>query len=122
MDTITANRQPEAADIIRMVERVNRRLLPQARFDGFKPCEGVYRVGDKGYVTEDAYERAFTGEPEWAKDCYMLQGNDSDMVEEWAEAYRDEGLKGLEAELDWMFRSDHADAVFWTQADERGNM
>ena len=120
MDTITANRQLEAADIIRMVERLNRRLLPQARFDGFKPCEDVYRIG-KGYVTEDAYRQAFAGEPEWAENCYTLQANNPGKAKEWAEIYRNEGERGLVNRFIWGYFFEHMDG-FWTYADEQGRM
>ncbi len=111
-----------ADDIIRMGERVDTRLRPLCRLEGFDPNGGVYRLGDMGYVGEEEYLRAFEKEPEWARDCYMLHGNEPDEAGYWAEAYEEGGTKRLEEELEDMFDLDHADTVFWTEADENGRM
>lgn len=39
-------------DVADMVERVDEKLSPLTRYDGFQPYEGIYRLGDWGYVTE----------------------------------------------------------------------
>ena len=47
-----------AKDIADMVERVDAKLLPLCDYEGFEPYEGIYRLGDYGYVTEtDVYKR-----------------------------------------------------------------
>lgn len=38
-------------DVADMVERVDEKLSPLTRYDGFQPYEGIYRLGDWGYVT-----------------------------------------------------------------------
>ena len=48
-----------AKDITDMVERVDAKLTPKCRYDGFQPCEGIYRLGDYGYVSETEYDAAF---------------------------------------------------------------
>lgn len=52
-----------AKDIADMVERVDAKLLPLCDYEGFEPYEGIYRLGDYGYVTETEYNAAFKGEP-----------------------------------------------------------
>lgn len=64
-----------AKDITDMAERVDAKLLPLCDYEGFEPYEGIYRLGDYGYVTETEYNAAFKGEPYWAQDAYMLEGN-----------------------------------------------
>lgn len=48
-----------AKDIADMVERVDAKLLPLCDYEGFEPYEGIYRLGDYGYVTETEYNAAF---------------------------------------------------------------
>lgn len=121
MNTIT-DRQLSAEDIIQMIGRVDERLEPLRRIFGFEPYEGVYRLGEWGYVSEDEYKQAFQNEPEWAEPCYMLVGNDPDALELWAETYRKRGLQGLNDEIADMFDGDCPDTIFWTQASEEGSM
>ena len=118
----TIERHLTANGIIRMAERVDTRLRPLCRLEGCDPNGGVYRLGDMGYVGEEEYLRAFENEPEWARDCYMLHGNEPDKAGYWAEAYVEGGTKRLEEELEDMFDLDHADTVFWTESDENGRM
>ena len=40
-----------AEDITDMVDRVDAKLTPKCRYDGFQPCEGIYRMVYYGYVT-----------------------------------------------------------------------
>lgn len=35
-------------DVADMVERVDEKLSPLTRYDGFQPYEGIYRLGDLG--------------------------------------------------------------------------
>ena len=62
-------------DVADMVERVDEKLSPLTRYDGFQPYEGIYRLGDWGYVTETEYNKAFEHEDGWAQDAYILDGN-----------------------------------------------
>ena len=104
-----------------MVLRVDRRLQPLVRIEGFEPGEGIYRLGDSGYVTEKEWDDAFRDEPEWAERAYMLDGNMPGHTCRWARLYNEEGVDGLAGETDRMFDDDQADTVFFTEADEEGH-
>ena len=64
------------------------------------------------------YEQAFEGEPEWARDMYMLDGNEPDRDAEWVETYNAGGNAALSLALDRQFNEDRADNVFYTTAPE----
>ena len=63
------------------------------------------------------YEAAFESEPEWARDMYMLDGNEPGNDGRWADVYNRGGVKALGEELDRMFDEDRADSVYYTTAE-----
>ena len=110
-----------ATDIQEMVERIDARFYPIARYE-FEPFESVYRIGDYGYVTLDEWRKAFEDEPDWAETVYMLDGNQPGCAARWAELYAQGGTEALDSELDEMFNADAADEVFYTEATEDGTV
>lgn len=104
-------------DVRMMVYRVDERLRPHLDPDDLEEGEDVYRLGDWGYVRAGDFERAFEGEPEWARDMYMLDGNEPENDGRWADAYNRGGVKALGEELNRMFDEDRADHVFYTTAE-----
>lgn len=104
-----------------MIERVDGRLLPLCRCEGFQPGESVVRLGDDGYVTEAEFDAALADEPDWAAACYQLDGNQRGRCKVWAELYNEEGVAGLEEALTRLFRLDQADVLYCTEADENGH-
>ncbi|NEG55449.1 hypothetical protein GFD21_06645 [Bifidobacterium sp. SMA15] len=110
-----------AKDVMDMVERVDARLFPLCDYENFEPYQGVYRLGDSGYVTEEQYMAAFDGEPYWAETAYMVEGNGVE-ASRIAEILNTEDLAGLSEFLDEMFDTDNADYVFYTEATEEGTV
>ncbi|WP_226805692.1 hypothetical protein [Bifidobacterium eulemuris] len=104
-----------------MVGRVDARLYPLARRGGFEPCEGIYRLGDWGYVREDDYLAAFEPEPEWAATVYMLDGNRPDEAGEWCRLYNTGGVDALDRRLTDSFIREDPDCVFYTTANDDGS-
>lgn len=113
--------RPTQCTVRRMVERVNERLLPLCRYDGFEPYQDVYRLGDNGYVTKAEWNDAFCIEPIWAEDAYLLVGNGwtCEQVGEW----EDKNKQYLCDAVARMFNDGETDhAVFATEADETGHV
>ena len=108
-----------AEDITDMVDRVDAKLTPKCRYDGFQPCEGISRLGDYGYVTETEYDAAFEGEPYWARDAYMLEGNGVGHGR-IARLYNDGDVEALSDYVNERFDNDQMDDVFYTEATEEG--
>lgn len=105
-------------DVRQLVRRVDDRLRPHLDPDDLEEGEDVYHLGDWGYVRAANYEQAFEGEPEWAKDMFMLDGNEPDRDNEWVETYNNGGAAALSMALDRQFDEDRADNVFYTTASE----
>ena len=105
-------------DVQQLVQRVDDRLRPHLDPADLYEGEDVYRIGDWGYVRAADYEQAFEGEPEWARDMYMLDGNEPDRDAEWVETYNAGGNAALSLALDRQFDEDRADNVFYTTASE----
>ena len=107
-------------DVADMVERVDEKLSPLTRYDGFQPYEGIYRLGDWGYVTETEYNKAFEREDGWAQDAYILDGNGvshtriSQLIDE------DDTGKAISDYINERFNNDQMDDVFYTEATEEG--
>lgn len=108
-----------ADEIKAMVERVDAKLAPLCDYEGFKPYEGIYRLGDWGYVTETEYNAAFEGEAGWAQDAYMLEGNGVGHGR-IARLYNDGDVEALSDYINERFDNDQMDDVFYTEATEEG--
>lgn len=105
-------------DVQQLVQRVDDRLRPHLDPDDLEEDEDVYRIGDWGYVRAADFEQAFEGEPAWARDMYMLDGNEPDRDMEWVETYNAGGSAALSLALDRQFDEDRADNIFYTTAPE----
>lgn len=93
-----------------MAARIEGRFEGRYRYEGFEPVEWVYRIGDSGYVSETDWERAFEGEPAWAKDMFFLVMDDSGAAEEGVRLWNagmfdefDELVQDVVGESDWCF-------------------
>lgn len=109
----------DTTDITDMCDRIDDRLIPLTRYEGFTPCEGIYRLGEDGYVTEKEFTDAFDDQPDWAADAYMLAGNGMDPDD--IAAAHNEDPDGFEDWASLMFYDGGYDeAVFYTEATEDG--
>jgi len=70
-------------DVADMVERVDEKLSPLTRYDGFQPYEGIYRLGDWGYVTEPV--PVPEDESKWAGEDEFLDDEPAPITQEIAE-------------------------------------
>lgn len=107
-------------DVADMVERVDEKLSPLTRYDGFQPYEGIYRLGDWGYVTETEYNKAFEGEAGWAQDAYILDGNGVSHTRISQLINEDDTGKAISDYINERFDNDQMDDVFYTEATEDG--
>ena len=108
-------------DIVRdMIKEIDIRLIPQLRdLDDYSEKEGIYRIGDYGYVPEKIFDKAFDDYMEdygadWAKHLYMLEANQPEYLEFFIQAYNYGGSELLEHLLSLQFENDNADAVYYT--------
>ena len=114
-----ASGRVDAGMIDRMVERVDARFAPLCRYDGFDSFEGIYRIGENGYVTEREWDRVFYLEPAWAENAYLLVGNG--WSSERIVTELDCDYAKLKKAVDRMFNDGVTDHdVFRTEADEDG--
>ena len=95
-------------DVADMVERVDEKLSPLTRYDGFQPYEGIYRLGDWGYVTETEYNKAFEHEDG------VSHTRISQLINE------DDTGKAISDYINERFNNDQMDDVFYTEATEEG--
>lgn len=109
-----------ADEIKAMVERVDAKLAPLCDYGGFKPYEGIYRLGDWGYVTETEYNKAFEGEAGWAQDAYILDSNGVSRATICHLINEDDDGKAISDYINECFDSDQMDNVFYTEATEDG--
>lgn len=107
-------------DVADMVERVDEKLSPLTRYDGFQPYEGIYRLGDWGYVTETEYNKAFEGEAGWAQDAYILDSNGVSRATICHLINEDDDGKAISDYINECFDDDQMDNVFYTEATEDG--
>ncbi|MBS6717060.1 MAG: hypothetical protein KH250_07355 [Bifidobacterium longum] len=105
-------------DVADMVERVDEKLSPLTRYDGFQPYEGIYRLGDWGYVTETEYNKAFEHEDGWAQDAYILDGNGVSHTRISQLINEDDTGKAISDYINERFNNDQMDDVFYTEATE----
>lgn len=106
-----------------MVQRMDERLASLSRWEGFQPAEWVYRIETGthvGYVPEKDWEMAFSSEPVWAEDVYMLDANLPGHETDWCWLYKIGGLQALSDRVQAMFDRDEDSRVFGTEADESG--
>lgn len=113
---ITAN------DIDTMTDIIDKRLIPQTRdfedYDNMPGCNGIYRIGDYGYVSENQWEQAFADQPEWAPDAYELVGNmyGEHSAEKVAALARKGGMNALQDEANRLLDNDMFENVYYTEA------
>lgn len=108
-------------DMVRdMIREIDIRLIPQLRdLDDYSEKQGIYRIGDYGYVAEKIFDKAFDDYNEdygadWAGPLYMLEANQPEYLEFFVQAYNYGGLELLEHLLSLQFENDDADVVYYT--------
>lgn len=107
----------QAADMIRSIDI---RLIPQLHdCDDYNYKQGIYRIGDYGYVPEKIFDKAFEDYTEdcgadWARPLYMLEANQPEYLEFFVQAYNYGGSELLEHLLGLQFENDDADVVYYT--------
>lgn len=84
------------------------------------PVEGIYRLGDWGYVTETEYNKAFEHEDGWAQDAYILDGNGVSHTRISQLINEDDTGKAISDYINERFNNDQMDDVFYTEATEEG--
>lgn len=99
---------------------LTKKLSPLTRYDGFQPYEGIYRLGDWGYVTETEYNKAFEHEDGWAQDAYILDGNGVSHTRISQLINEDDTGKAISDYINERFNNDQMDDVFYTEATEEG--
>lgn len=112
-------------DIVRdMIREIDIRLIPELRdLDDYSEKQGIYRIGDYGYVDADVYEQAFrdyeerNGKTEWASTMYVLEGNQPTRLEFFVKAYNLGGMPMLDGLLDAQFDNGDADNVYLTNGE-----
>lgn len=108
-------------DVADMVERVDEKLSPLTRYDGFQPYEGIYRLGDWGYVTETEYNKAFEHEDGWAQDAYILDGNGVSHTRISQLINEDDTGKAISDYINERFNNDQMDDVSTPKPPKRVN-
>ena len=87
--------------------------------DDYSEKQGIYRIGDYGYVPEKVFDKAFDDYTEdcgadWARPLYMLEANQPEHLEFFIQAYNYGGSELLEHLLGLQFENDDADVVYYT--------
>lgn len=107
-----------------MVHSIDNRLIPECRdFDAYTETDDIWRIGDYGYVDADVYEQAFreyeerSGNAEWARTMYVLEGNQPTHLRSFVEAYNLGGVPMLNGLLNAQFDSGKADSVYLTNGE-----
>ena len=118
METVRNLTVDQVCDMIRAIDT---QLIPQCRdLDTYDEKDGVYRIGDYGYVSDKAYAKAFDdyveqcGGAEWCRSLYMLEANQPELLEFYVMAYNIGGSGVLDVLLDKQFDDDNADNVYYT--------
>ena len=108
-------------DIVRdMIKEIDIRLIPELHdLDDYSEKQGIYRIGDYGYVPEKVFDKAFDDYTEdygadWAKTLYILEANQPEYLEFFIQSYNYGGLELLEHLLSLQFENDDADVVYYT--------
>lgn len=121
METVRNITVEQARD---MIDSIDTSLTPECRdFDTYTETDDIWRIGDYGYVDADVYEQAFrdyeerNGETEWARPMYVLEGNQPNRLEYFAEAYNLGGMPMLNGLLDAQFDNGNADEVYMTNGE-----
>lgn len=107
------------AEIIETSRRIDERLYPLCRYDGFRQYEGITQIGENGYVTDAEYENAFRDEPEWVRLAYEEHANGAE-PEYIARTLTEEGMDGLRRIDDEQAYAGQSDVIFHTEALEDG--
>lgn len=107
-----------------MIHSIDASLIPECRdLDTYTETDDIWRIGDYGYVDADVYEQAFrdyeerNGKTEWARDTYVLEGNQPDRLEAFVKAYNLGGTAMLDGLLDAQFNDGNADEVYMTNGE-----
>lgn len=107
-----------------MIHSIDNRLIPECRdFDAYTETDDIWRIGDYGYVDADVYEQAFreyeerSGNAEWARTMYVLEGNQPTHLRFFVEAYNLGGVPMLDGLLNAQFDSGKADSVYLTNGE-----
>lgn len=108
-------------DIVRnMIKEIDIRLIPELHdLDDYSENQGIYRIGDYGYVPENTFDKAFDDYKEdygadWAGPLYMLEANQPEYLEFFVQAYNYGGVELLQHLLSLQFENDNADVVYYT--------
>ncbi|RBP98471.1 hypothetical protein CRD60_00985 [Bifidobacterium aemilianum] len=101
-----------------LYKAVDDRLLPECRSDGFRPGEGIYRLGDYGAVTVDQWDQAMeqSGAPKDFALAYMLIGNGDLSCGELSRI----PVADWTSELTRLLDDSDLEYVYYTEADEEG--
>lgn len=121
METVRNLTVEQARD---MIHSIDARLIPECRdFDTYTETDVIWRIGDYGYVDAEVYEQAFmdyeerNGETDWARDMYVLEGNQPTKLGYFVEAYNLGGVPMLNGLLNAQFDSGKADSVYMTSGE-----
>ena len=108
-------------DIVRdMIKEIDIRLIPELHdLDDYSEKQGIYRIGDYGYVPEKVFDKAFDDYgADWAGPLYMLEANQPEYLEFFIQAYNYGGSELLEHLLSLQFENDDADVVYYTHGSD----
>ena len=121
METVRNITVEQARD---MINSIDASLIPECRdFDTYTETDDIWRIGDHGYVDADVYEQSFrdyeerNGKTEWARNMYVLEGNQPTHLEFFVEAYNLGGTPMLDGLLDAQFGNGDADKVYLTNGE-----
>lgn len=94
-------REKVTISIVRnMIKEIDIRLIPELRdLDDYSEKQGIYRIGDYGYVPEEIFDKAFDdymdNGADWAKTLYILEANQPVYLQFFVQAYNYGGMELL---------------------------
>lgn len=72
--------------ITNIIEQADKYIYKRLHdYDELEYGTEVMRIGCDGYIPYGEWNKAFTGMPEWAKDAYIILGNDAKPMNEVVE-------------------------------------